>query len=690
MLEIFIHDFLFYILPFFLILIFIGIISQPVSSIFFRKNLDGGFANSIILGLLSISWISYVIGILISSLIEKNYFSIYTPAITLGLITWGGVNYIVISKEKTFLRNLKDFKFVFPKKFLVTFILLIFNIFWLYLLKASNYVYSPFGSENHMNLGILNSFMYSNNLPPEDFWFSGEPLNYYFFGHYLIYVLIHLLNFEPSRDFAFISIFPASIFITALLIFVLTLIKSLNIKLTKLNLVVGSIIFYLFSILINPILSIVGLLENLKEIKSFEQISKNYADYTIRIIDFTISENFNYQIIFNPLHALTINLITGVLFLNALYYFSYSKEAINIKNKYLVFISAIVGFSGLINTWDVIVYGSIFVTSLVFFKLQEVQKNFKNAIKSLLLLVYPFFIIMFPWLYFYIPSAGVPSINTKVSNLIELFFFWGIYIIIFGFFIYTSYKKEINFKWGMFLAIFGFLIIFGLEIIYFKDYLRDTDWYRANTYYKFSNVAILLFSTVFPVVITYFISKGKRINFVSLIILLVLLSSWINYPIFFHASGQDIKYTGILNQNKLILKYNSETFDLINYLNSNAEKNINIIEGIGKNSYISSNFVSVFTGIPSVMGFPDHQITWRSNLTFVEDLENRILSVPEIYTGTDIEKSRKILKKYHVDYIVLTKSERDIYDSKLQEDKLNKLGEIVFEKGDAKLIKIID
>ena len=123
-------------------------------------------------------------------------------------------------------------------------------------------------------------------------------------------------------------------------------------------------------------------------------------------------------------------------------------------------------------------------------------------------------------------------------------------------------------------------------------------------------------------------------------------------------------------------------------LNNLKTKELVIWEGTGERSYKNTNFVSVFTGIPTVFGYQDHQFTWRNSSNLVEDVFTRQKDTNEFFTGDSSDKAQELVKKYQVNYIVISKSERDTYQEKLKEDKLIKLGEIVFEKGDTKLIKI--
>jgi uncharacterized membrane protein len=153
-------------------------------------------------------------------------------------------------------------------------------------------------------------------------------------------------------------------------------------------------------------------------------------------------------------------------------------------------------------------------------------------------------------------------------------------------------------------------------------------------------------------------------------------------------SSFNLKYSGIKNQNQVIENFSPELLSLINYLNENKKENLVIWEGTGERSYKKTNFVSVFTGIPTVFGYQDHQFTWRNSSDLVGDVFQRQKDTTEIFTGENKEIAKELINKYQVNYIIISKSEIETYKESLKVDKLIKLGEIVFEEGETKLIKI--
>jgi len=99
-----------------------------------------------------------------------------------------------------------------------------------------------------------------------------------------------------------------------------------------------------------------------------------------------------------------------------------------------------------------------------------------------------------------------------------------------------------------------------------------------------------------------------------------------------------------------------------------------ILEAQG-DSYTDYERISAFTGLPTVAGWWVHQWLWRGSADVVG---KRIPDIIEIYEGKDLEKTKNLLKKYHIKYIIVSQLERQKYPN-LNEEKFSILGEKIFE-----------
>jgi YYY domain-containing protein len=89
--------------------------------------------------------------------------------------------------------------------------------FTLYVLHAAhNAAITPVGGEQFLHYGLTNALMAADALPPEDFWFAGEPIRYYY-GTQLQVASLSLLAGTPLRHGYYLGLgaFYGLLFVTA-------------------------------------------------------------------------------------------------------------------------------------------------------------------------------------------------------------------------------------------------------------------------------------------------------------------------------------------------------------------------------------------------------------------------------------------------------------------------------------------
>lgn len=108
-----------------------------------------------------------------------------------------------------------------------------------------------------------------------------------------------------------------------------------------------------------------------------------------------------------------------------------------------------------------------------------------------------------------------------------------------------------------------------------------------------------------------------------------------------------------------------------------------ILEANG-DSYTDYARVSANTGLPTVIGWPVHEWLWRGSY---DEAGRRIPEVATVYESADLEVIKEIIKKYRIEYIFLGTLERQKYKN-ISEEKLGRLGKVVFEAGETKIYKV--
>ena len=110
------------------------------------------------------------------------------------------------------------------------------------------------------------------------------------------------------------------------------------------------------------------------------------------------------------------------------------------------------------------------------------------------------------------------------------------------------------------------------------------------------------------------------------------------------------------------LRYDLEAME---WLQDNVEGSPVILEAHTE-QYRWGGRISNYTGLPTVLGWPWHQIQQRG--TYSAEIHDRARDIHQIYTTDDLERATRLLVRYNVQYVVVGELERVFYSG----DGLNK------------------
>jgi uncharacterized membrane protein len=580
------------------------------------------------------------------------------------------------------------------------------------------------GLEKYMDYGFVNSILRTEYFPPKDIWYTPFNINYYYFGHLVTAVLTKLSGISSNITF---NLMLASIFA---LIFSSSFsigLNTIHFSSDKKNKI------YNFAGIICGIFSAVfiALSGNLQTIYAF---FKNYSSENpvpfwnlplslttfpnsywypnaTRFIYHTIHEFPFYTILVSDLHGHLLDtpfVLLGIAFIISVFVKAKNSTLGKIS---LVFGGFILSVMYMTNAWDGIIYLALFLLTIFYLFIKRGNLNSSNFAIYVLILIFSFFIFSLPFNFFFKPFVSGIGIVCPPNFLINLgsigpFLFepnhcqrsplWQL-LILYGFFIFwiisflvlTYKRKRLNFIEPLLIIImlFSLFLIIVPEFVYLKDIY--VTYYRANTMFKMVYQAFILLSifSAYSLVKMLFTSKIRKykILFVpDLLLAGILVSFVVLYPFFGISSFyDDLKtYRGLDGTAYLKTEYPTD-YEAIEWLNTNIKGQPIVLEAQG-DSYTDFARVSVNTGLPTVLGWSVHEWLWRGSYDIVVP---RITDVKILYESNDLTVTKKLIKKYNISYVFLGTLEKQKYPS-LDANKFEKLGKVVFQKGDTLIIKI--
>jgi uncharacterized membrane protein len=121
----------------------------------------------------------------------------------------------------------------------------------------------------------------------------------------------------------------------------------------------------------------------------------------------------------------------------------------------------------------------------------------------------------------------------------------------------------------------------------------------------------------------------------------------------------------------------------VRWLNENLSGSPVVLEANGA-SFTELGRVSMATGLPTILGWYAHEALWRGSM---EIPEGRARAVGIVYESDDVAKTLAILHGYDVRFIVVGDLEREKFPN-LNEEKLRDLGDVAFEAGGTRIIRV--
>jgi uncharacterized membrane protein len=222
------------------------------------------------------------------------------------------------------------------------------------------------------------------------------------------------------------------------------------------------------------------------------------------------------------------------------------------------------------------------------------------------------------------------------------------------------------------LLLTGLCISLGMEAVYVRDFLDGSDWERMNSYFKFSMQAWLCFAIGAALAVHYLgrILRGmlRQAWLILLTVLVVCCSLFLvegtlsriqDHQLWFASQPATIHadYTPSIDGEAFMRSMYPGDAQAIAWLNEHIDGSPVILEATTPYSYQWYNRVSVYTGLPDVLGWPDHVGEQR----YDNQPANRLTDIGLMYTTVDTAQTLELLHYYHVRYIYVGDLERQVY-----------------------------
>ncbi|NTU46225.1 hypothetical protein HGA88_01220 [Candidatus Roizmanbacteria bacterium] len=724
---------LFYAIEWYGYVFILGLLISPLLFRFFHNFIDKGYALGKAIALLVVSYLVFLGGIL--HLVPFTRLSIAVICLVLA-----GLNYYAlrkISPHREFVRQVQEsFKCILVEEllFIAGFVFIILSRGY----EPSVHGLEKFMDFGFMNSLLRSTYFPPMDmwLSADSTSPLGYPINYYYFGHLTGAVLMRLTATPPAIAYNLILATICGMSVSMVFSITVNFCHYASLFLRK-EKTPSFIFLFLIGVLTAYLVNFGGNLHTLYIFTSGYNVDNPVPFWNIlsgfhpekywypnatRFIPYTIHEFPSYSYVVADLHGHVFDIPFVLISLALLLSFFLAVfSSPEIRKKRMVKIAKSLpkcmqkiiadplwpfmlcfGFLAAIhymtNAFDGPIYlGLILLTIFVFFRFSIRFVTFAVSLFA------TFILTALPFSLFFKPFVSGIGVNCSPDFLVKLEklgpflfekgncqlsapwmlfilwgFFWIMFAILFAILFIESRSKKTNVHnpldlLAIILYLYGLFLVIVPEFFYIKDIYPLH--FRANTMFKLGYQSFIMSGIASGYTLyrlKFFSHRFRRVLQILAITPLFFVSI---YPFFAFPNFYPYQKAPFsLDGTKWLSQSLPEDLELITYLNNQVKGQPIVLEAPG-DSYTDYERISAYTGLPTIGGWQVHEWLWRGTSSVVGD---RLADIATIYESSDFAQTRSLLKKYHVQYVVISALERTKYKN-LNESKFIFMGTKIFE-----------
>jgi len=694
-----------YVIVWWLALVVIGLISFPLVSRVCSGLADKGYSISKLVGLLILTYFAWMISSL--KLLSFGWVSILISFLLLAALS------LYLGRKNLRITN-------WPRKSIIVSELVFAVSFVLFLLIVMGRPDIYFdGADYFMDFAFMGTVIRSDYFPPVDPWFAGESIPYYYGGHLLVAILTVVTRVPPAISFniAVAMFFALTACASYGLGYNITKRKLYGFLATVFICVAGYIsgayqlIAYVFQT------DIMGYYPHGAPNIAEWLLSFNFWDAPW-LIPGAQGQYPGYIFLMRTLHAFMMGIPFQLMFIMLIFALfkkgQLSEETPRSDTMLDVLILGLsLGFFYFVNAWD---YPTYIIFTLFAFALLRIRPSIKGSL-GLLGGIIGLSLFLYIPLYLSRDLSGIHGIGLvdQRTSLADFLEFCALFLFCLLSLLFVLRKRELfrgravivvailvplasilaaillDFQLLMIVVPVGLLslyyiyksgqktekefvlllVIIGAALAFFCDFLYLDDgfgghWERFNTVLHLYAPLWVFFGIAAAYAVFYVLNRlGGKTKVVWIIPLVVLILASLIHPIASTTSlcsGRHATWgmnRGTLDGMAYVEMVDKGDYEAIQWINEEIEGSRVILETPG-GFYDYASRISVFTGLPTVIGWEANEIMWGRTW---DEVGERRGDVDMIYSTLDNDQAMELLRKYDVEYVYIGTPEQETYES---------------------------